>query len=168
MAASHNSAKVRLASPTRAFVVGELTTRSCTPKGILRSSLSWPASTRLRIAAAAKSLNVLHIGNSSFERYPLPAPVLVSKTATPSRPPLVFSMFANSASRAPDTSPAQAKRDKPGIAPVDTAERQKIRLVSIIVPFALFVARRLHRQPRAWVSTSHGLQPRRFTSPRSA
>jgi hypothetical protein len=143
IAASQISANVRLPSPTRALVVGEFTTRSEASKGIRCSRLSWPASTRLRIAAAANSLNVLHIGNSSVERWPLLAPVATSNTATPSRPPLAFSRFANTADR-----PAQASSDRAlevlGIKPTDaltnSARQQNILRLNIIGPYGL-----LHR-----------------------
>jgi hypothetical protein len=82
-------------------------------------------------------LNVLHIGNNSLERCPLFAPVATSNTATPSRPPLAFSRFANIADR-----PAQASSDRAlevlGINPTDAltniAREQNILRVNMIAP----------------------------------
>ena len=83
--------------PARSLVNSELTTMSLAWNTMRRSSRSLPSSTRLSTAAAATSLNVLHIGKRSLPRCSTFAPEPVSSTATPSRPPLSNSMRARSA-----------------------------------------------------------------------
>ena len=78
MAASQISASVMPSPPTRSLVNGELTTMSLAWNTMRRSSRSLPSSTRLSTAAAATSLNVLHIGKRSLPRCSIFAPEPVS------------------------------------------------------------------------------------------
>ena len=65
------------------------------PVGDFPVEASMPSSTRLSAAAAVRSLNVLHIGNGSSARCSIVAPVPVSRTKTPRRPPSRASMSAS-------------------------------------------------------------------------
>src|SRR5262245_66444251 len=66
---------------------------------------------------------------------------MVLSTATPSRPPILFSISANAGSRVPKALSAQARpvlSPKPAIAPVHPADVQNVRLVSMIGPLDFF------------------------------
>ena len=90
-AASQISASVMPSPPARFSVTGEYVTSADASKLIRRVNCSLPASTRARIAATASALKVLHIGKRSSPRWTWRAPVAVSRTQTPSRPPLSLS-----------------------------------------------------------------------------
>src|SRR5579863_2917068 len=128
IAAAQASASVISPSATCVFETGAYSSRSPGPKAIFRSRRSWPSSTRFSAAAAARSLNVLHIGKRSSARWARIEPVPVSRTKTPSLPPALASItasrFVASLSRSPAEGAARAGSEAaPAARPTRNARR---------------------------------------------
>src|SRR5882724_6700407 len=88
IAAAHKAPSVMPPSLRWAFVTGAYSRMSFAPYDTNRSSFSCPPSTRFKITAAARNLNVLHIGKRSSDRLSRRLPLPVSSAATPIRAPV--------------------------------------------------------------------------------
>ena len=123
IAALQISASVIPSPPTCWLVIGEYGSTSSFVITTRRESCSLPASTCASNAPTASTLNVLHIGNTSFIRMPFTVFDCISSIATPSRPPLACSIRVSSETN----SSGDASAAHTGIAPNHTAQKPKMK-----------------------------------------